>query len=525
MMKEAPAIVDSFYQGCPHDAAPGSVSYTCDVRLTDFVVVEFARAWQQEQRASVVDPEIVAEVVADPAYLDAADDDARLLLYCERLLEVRVTDEDGPGTIRALQAALTAAWWIAPLVGLLLGGTLLEASLPPNDVRPVNVFVVLGEGVLIPAAFLLITLVATLSGGRIVQRLHWIRPVLAVLGRKALATRVGRLGGRVLKHSGAAGPTLASLSHLLWLGALGAMVAVAAFRFTFDDYLFCWSSTLPLTGDGVERLFGVLAVPVQWIPGVDAPTAEMVTVSQYASLDAAWPRGTGDAVQDEALRKGWYALLLAVIVAWGIVPRVLGLVAARLQSARGVRRALARSSIAAVLPALAAHSTVRHAGTSEGPRDALPPSLVTSPGAGRAGEGMDLITFAAAPPAPGLLDRLGWSRLGLSGTVRTVGDDDDVAEANSVLQSLSEPTTAPGGAIVVFELADTPGRVREAFLRDVVQALGPAAPVHVLLTGAGAFRAGPRAGAFDGRLGAWRAMAARAGVPSASVRPDEGEGA
>ncbi|MCP4870185.1 MAG: DUF2868 domain-containing protein [Proteobacteria bacterium] len=492
------------------------------MRLTDFVVVEFARAWQQEHRASVVDPEIVAEVAADPAYAEAADDDARMLLYCERLLQRRVDDDDGPGIVHTLQVALTAAWWIAPLAGLLLGGALLEASLPPNDVRPVNVFVVLGEGVLIPALFLTLTLLATLSGGRIVQRLHWIRPVLALLGRKALSTPIGRLGGRVLKHSGAAGPTLASLSHLLWLGALGAMLVVAAFRFTFDDYLFCWSSTLPITGDGVEQLFGVLAAPVQWLPGVDAPTAEQVTVSQYASLGGTWPRGTGDAVQDDALRKAWYALLLAVIAFWGVLPRIVGLVVSRVQSARGIDRALARSSIAAVLPALAAHSTLRHAGTSEGPRDELPPTRVHAPAAARAGEGLDLITFAADAPEPGILDRLGWNRLGLSGVVRAVEDDDDAVQAASVLESLTTPATAPGGAIVVFDLADTPGRVREAFLRDVVQALGRSAPVHVLLTGASAFKMGPRASAFAGRLGAWRDMAERAGVPSASVRPDEG---
>jgi hypothetical protein len=492
------------------------------VRLTDFVLVEFARAWQEEHRASVVDPEIVAEVAEDPAYAAAEDDDGRLLLYCERLLRRRVVDDDGPEAVRALQAGLTAAQWIAPLVGVVLGGVLLHASLPPNDVRPVNVFVVLGEGVLIPGVFLLVTLIATLSGARIVRRLHWFGPLFALLRRSALERPVGRLAVRTLRHSGAAGPTLASLSHLLWIGALGAMLVTAAFRFTFDDYLFCWSSTLPVTAQGVEQVFQVLAAPVQWLPGVDAPTAEQVTVSQYASLERAWPRGTGDPVRDDALRKAWYALLLAVIAFWGLLPRLVALIAARLTTTRSIARVLASSSIAAVLPALAAHVTVTRSGTSEGVRDGPGPSRIEGPGGARPGTGLDLVTFVADAPGAAALERLGLDRLGLSGAIRSVDDDDATDQMQSVLESLADPSQAPGGAIVAFEMAATPGRVREAFLRDVVQALGPEAPVHVLLIGARIFRSGPRGAGFDGRFAAWTAMAERAGVPEASVHSDEG---
>jgi len=522
MMKEAPANVDSFYQWASHNAAPASLSYTRLVRLTDFVLVEFARAWQERSSASVVDPEIVAEVVADPACADAPDDDARLVLYAQRLLERRIDDE-GVGAVRALQRGLTAAWWLAPLAGLLLGGALLEASLPPNDVRPVNVFVVLAEGVLLPTLFLLLTLGATAGGAGVARRIHWLRPAMALLRRRALDTDVGSLADRVLQRSGVAGPTLASLSHLVWIGALTAMVVVAAFRFTFDDYLFCWSSTLPVTGDGVRAAFDLLAAPVGWIPGVDAPSPEQVRVSQYASLDGVWGATTGDGARDDALRKGWYALLLAVVAAWGLLPRVIALGFARTRVARGIAAATAAPSHRRTVAALHAQLTTERVGSWTAPPDQLPAPR-SGGGAARPGEGLDLVGFGTAAPEASALERLGLAKLGLSGVVRTVEDDESDA-IGAILDALSDPAAAPGGAIVAFDLRSSPGRVREAFLRDVVAALGPRAPVHVLLTAAARFRAGPRGGAFAARLASWVEVAERAGVSADRIRTDDDGGA
>ena len=494
MMKEPSANVDSFYQ------------YTCNVHLNDFVVVEFARAWADRHAASVVDPEVVAEVVADPEF-GGDDDDGRLLRYARALLQRRVTDEDGLAAIARIRSGLTAAKWLAPLVGVLVGGLLLEASLPPNDVRPVNVFVLLGEGVVIPAVFLVLTLVAA-------TRLHWLGPLMGVLRKPALETETGRLTRRVLERSGVAAPLLASLSHRLWIGALGAMLATAALRFTFDDYLFCWSSTLPVTGEDVGRIFAILALPVEWLPGIDAPTAEQVTVSQWASLEGAWPRGTGDAVRDTALRKGWYALMLAVVACWGLLPRLGAWVEAEIRIRRGVARALASPEHRRILASLHAAVTVVRTGDGTGERDALPPSRASGGGAARAGEGLDVVAFAASSPKPARLEALGLARLGLSGRVRAL-DDDDKTAADALLDAFSDPDRAPGGAIVAFDVRSSPDRVREAFLRDVVAALGSDAPVHVLLVGTGRYR-----GDVAARRAVWVEVAERAGVAAERVHDD-----
>ena len=492
------------------------------MRLQDLVLVEFARAWQEERGASVADPAVVESTVNHPAWSALEDDEARLLAFSRRLLELRVEGEDGLAAVTALRGGLTVGRWLMPALGLLAGAALLQASLPPNDVRPVNVFGVLAEGIVLPGFFLAITLLLGLRAGALVARFHPLAWLLGLVQGRALRSRVGSLAGRVLRRSGVSGALFSGSSHLFWICTLTAFCAMATWRFAFDDYLFSWSSTMPVSEEGVEALFSVLAAPVAWLPGVDAPDSIQVEVSQYASLERVWPRSTGDPLRDDELRKGWYLLLLALVAFWGLLPRILGLAWAGRRLRLGIRRALRSSSNRAILDALAACSTTSQLGTA-GP-DTLTddlPGRRAGAGAARPGQGLDLVVFATAPPEPGLLSELGLERLGLSGTVHRVPDDDDDEAMGRVLSLLGGEATAPGGAVVIFDVAATPGRVRERFLRDVVDRLGEGSPVHVLLTGVPRFRRSPRGRRFADRHQAWLGMTTRGGVMGPFVHLDE----
>lgn len=509
--------------GAGEEARAAPRDYTLCVRLSDFVVIEFARAWQEERRAAVVDPEVVRATVADPAWGEAADDAARLRRYAETLLTLRVDDGEGVEAVERLRAGLTLARVAAFFVGVLAGLAMLEVTLPPNEASPVNLLVVVGEGIVLPTAAGLVTMALSVGAGRGLARVHWLSWLAGHVRIGALKTSVGGLAERVLRRSRVGGPLLASASHLLWIGCLATLLVSASASFVVQDYVFSWSSTVPIGADGVRGMFTVLAAPVQWLPQVDPPTAEQVTVSQWASLEGEWTASTGDAALDLRLRKAWYALALAIVAFWGLLPRLLGLLVAGWQVRRGVRTALESSSHRAVLGALAVEAdagTVTRRGSGDGEPDLLPPPGVAA-GSARPGQGLDVIAFVTEPPTAETLARLRIDRLGLSGAVRLVGDDDDEAAIAAALEPLADRSRAPGGAVVVFDLGATPGRVREAFLRDVVTALGPDAPVHVLLGGAARFRSGPRGRAFDQRAGAWSVMAERCGVDGARVRTDE----
>jgi len=493
------------------------------VTLRDFVLVEFARAWQEEQGAARVDPEVVALLHADGALPD--DDEGRLLAYSRRLLAHRLDDDEGQGSVEALRGAIAALFVLVPLVGAFAGAAMLGAALPPPDVRPVSVFQFVAEGVLLPGVFLLWTLVVTTLLATSVGRLHWAAWLLALVRGRLLRTRIGSLAGRVARRSQVTGPLFAHLSHLFWIAALTVFLGLGFWRFAFADYLFSWSSTLSFTGEQVHRLFGVLATPVDWIPGVDAPTPEQVRLSEYGSLSLAGETGgayvqsTAEPLADQALRKGWFGVLLAIVAAWGLLPRVLAAGASLLSVRRRIAKGLESPTSRMILGALAPRPQIRGA---EPTRDGETPLEGPSPGPAspdRAGRGLDLLVFATDPPSRELLARLRLDRLGLSGRTASIASDDDDDAMDAAIDHLRS-LAGPEGAIVTLDVAGIPDGLKEELIGRAVQALGAGAPVHVLLTGVARYVASPRGAKLDARLDAWRTVAGRAGVPADRVHTD-----
>lgn len=501
---------------------PAQAVCSAAVTLRDFVLVEFARAWQEEQGAARVDPEVVT-LLRDEGLPD--DDEGRLLAYSRRLLAHRLDDDEGQGSIDALRGAISALFVLVPLAGVFAGAAMLGAALPPPDVRPVSVFQFVAEGVLLPGVFLLWTLVLTTLLATSVGRLHWAAWLLALVRGRALRTRVGALAGRVARRSRVTGPLFAHLSHLFWIAALVVFLGLGFWRFAFADYLFSWSSTLSFTGEQVHRLFGVLSAPVEWLPGVDAPTAEQVRLSEYGSLSLAGETGgayvhqTSDPLSDQGLRKGWFGALLAIVAFWGLLPRLgaagLSLATVRRRVAQGLETPTSRM----ILAALAPRQQVRGA---EPARAAVAVPLVDGPAtspADRAGRGLDVLVFATDPPAPELLARLRLDRLGLSGHTARIASDDDDDAMDAAIDHLAS-SGGPEGAVVTLDVASIPDGLKAELIARAVQALGADAPVHVLLTGVARFAASPRGNKLDARLAAWTALAERAGVAADRVHSD-----
>ncbi len=127
------------------------------MHLRDFVVVEFARAWQEERGAALVDPDVVVAVRAEQT-LAGGDDDERLLAYCRALIDTRLGDgADGRRAVETLRSALSAVGVLLPILGVVAGAATLRASLPPNDVRPVNLLQFVAAGLVVPTVFFVFT--------------------------------------------------------------------------------------------------------------------------------------------------------------------------------------------------------------------------------------------------------------------------------------------------------------------------------------------------------------------------------
>ena len=496
--------------------------------LRDYVLVAFARAWQEEQGAARVDPAVVEVVRSDPRFDPEADDEDLLLLYAEHLVELRLDDDDGHGTAAAVRGALGAAGVLVPVIGLLAGGALLGAALPPPELRPVSVFQFIAEGIVLPGVFLLWTTVLTRLLVPWLGRLHWAAWLLALLRGRAGDTRMGRLTGRVLRTSGVAGPLFAGYSHRFWTASLVVFLGLGLWRFVFTDHLFAWSSTLSFTGDEVERLFRFLVAPLDWIPGVDPPSAEQVRLSEYGSLSLAGETGgayvqaSADPLADQALRKAWYLPLLVSVAFWGLLPRLVAWGLAERAIRRGVRDGLDDPTSSLILSALRPGLETSASPPAQVPQ--APPPREEAPSApadaaSRAGRGLDLVVFAAETPSAAVLERLRLARLGVSERVHAIATDDDDPAMDAAVAWLAS-TEGPEGAIVVYDVADIPDGLKAEFLGRVAGALGDDAPLHVLLVGSDAFRASPRGARIDARIAAWSELASRAGVPPEQVHTD-----
>jgi len=495
------------------------------VKLRDFVLVEFARAWQEKQGAARVDPAVVQATRESPAFLEARSDSDRLLLYARVLLRMRLDEDEGQEAAAAIRGSLSAVRLLVPLVGMAAGFAMLSAALPAPDVRPVSVFQFVAEGVLLPGVFLLWTLLLTQALAGSVGRWHWASWVTALVRSRALDTQVGALAGRVLRRSGVAAPLFASLSHSFWLVSLAVFVGLGAWRFTFVDYLFSWSSTLSFTGEQVHSVFCVLVAPIEWFPGIEAPSLEQVRLSEFGSLGlgggvgGSFVHSTADPIADQSLRKGWFSVLLAVVVVWGMLPRLCALGVARVSVRRSVARCLGDATSRMILSALTPIAPPKGGEPRREEPDAPPHRTVGAEDGSRAGRGLDLLVFATGEPNPELLKHLAIDRLGLSGKVSAiVADDDDDAMDNAIAHLAS--VAGPEGAVVTFGVEAIPDALKEEFVQRVVASLGADAPVHVLITGTDRFRRSPRGKRTEARVEAWRAMSVRAGVPANRVHSD-----
>lgn len=110
-------------------------------------------------------------------------------------------------------------------------------------------------------------------------------------------------------------------SQYLALAFNAGAVACALCLVVFSDIAFGWATTLDLGAAGFHRLIEWLALPWSWwLPGA-VPSIELVEASRYYRLDVA-----EQLVSEPRLLGQWWAFVVASMVAYGLLPRILVLV-------------------------------------------------------------------------------------------------------------------------------------------------------------------------------------------------------
>jgi hypothetical protein len=237
--------------------------------------------------------------------------------------------EQGAGArLDRIRAAITA---IVAIVGAALGASVALAAFQYDGSQPVNVVRLIALLVIIPALFLLASLL--FLPGR-VPLLRGLQDLIAPLNVGALALAVFRrltraspeLASAFDWRAGRSGSArLAKWQLMRWsqVAAVGFNVAAlvtAALLVTFTDLAFRWSTTLDADPEVVTRIVHAIAWPWHAFVPSAVPSAELIAESQYFRLDSELASGRALAA--------WWPFTLLTIVTYGLLPRLVMLVVA-----------------------------------------------------------------------------------------------------------------------------------------------------------------------------------------------------
>jgi hypothetical protein len=316
-------------------AGSGHLDGIGPVRLRDVVDLEA----QLGRDASAPGPELAARdrELLDGVAPSRGEAPAALVAWLEALRakgEGFLPGRRVEGAVRLVRGALVAA-------GLVLGWGSMAAVLRFDGGHPVNVWHFLLVFVL-AQLLLLVLLVGSvlLRGAGDPAELGPVLALVASLVRKA--TRRMPWSGEALAGWRSLGNRWRSRRRLYahlepWLlleltqgfgvAFNAAALSAAAGLLLFTDIAFSWSTTISwLTPERFHHLTTLLALP--WaasLPGA-VPSLEVVQATQYSRLASAYVSSGGAPVLRPDLAGGWWPYLLAALVTYGLLPRVVMLV-------------------------------------------------------------------------------------------------------------------------------------------------------------------------------------------------------
>ncbi|MCA8952180.1 MAG: DUF2868 domain-containing protein, partial [Planctomycetes bacterium] len=230
------------------------------------------------------------------------------------------------------------------LAGLAFGAGAAPARLADDGGKTVDV---LGCGaffLLMQIALLVALVVFVLRAGRgagpglLHRPIAWLAQRFAGSGRGPdLAAMLRLLHARRGLYSDVERWTLFALAQRFGLAFnIGALLS-ALHAIVFTDLLFGWSTTLALEADTVHAIARALALPWSFLPSA-VVDLDVVRASQWVRMPGEFVAETS---RDSAhlLAAEWWRFLVAGLVAYGLLPRLVALVLGARLARRGLRRA------------------------------------------------------------------------------------------------------------------------------------------------------------------------------------------
>jgi ABC-type cobalt transport system substrate-binding protein len=276
-------------------------------------------------------------------------------------------EEDGAGArLQRIRVAITA---VMVLLGAMLGVGVALAAFQYDGSQPVNVVRLIALLVVVPALFLVASLL--FLPGRIFL-LRGLQDLLAPLnpGAVALAVfrRIARASPELARSFDWRAGRSSTARFAKWQLMCWSQVAAVAFNVaalvtalllvTFTDLAFRWSTTLEVEPQAVTRVVHAIAWPWHALIPSAVPSAALVEESQFFRLD--------DALVSGRALAAWWPFTVLTLLTYGLLPRLvlLAVSVVRLRAAeravllddRGVTALVDRMASAAVETAAAEHA-------------------------------------------------------------------------------------------------------------------------------------------------------------------------
>ncbi|MGI9332219.1 MAG: DUF2868 domain-containing protein [Gammaproteobacteria bacterium] len=252
---------------------------------------------------------------------------------------MRAIDAEGAATAEQVRAAMWTIGMALSVLGIFIGAGLGAAVFHYDGSRPVNVTLALWVFVAAQGALLLLMMIALLPRPLV----RWVAPV-AALERLLQSVNLGllwRAAARVLPAGSRAAVQAAMTSGLRherihgevyrWQLLRWSQVVALSFQLgvtgTFavkigvQDIAFAWSTQVESLARGMPRIVNALSSPWARVWPQARPSPELVEATRYARLRGG-EFGTQSPPDAETLGQ-WWPFLMACLIVYGAVPRLL----------------------------------------------------------------------------------------------------------------------------------------------------------------------------------------------------------
>jgi len=393
--------------------------------------------------------------------------------------------------------------YILVVVGLAVGWTTAALLLDVKDGQePVNLLwfmaVTIGGQLVLLVLLLLSQVLLRLAPNLpVLDDLHEaLRLVLATLQRIVLRGAGGQKAREQFKAAAARLRMRASLYKPVerWLLLATTQSFAIAFNIgviaccirliLFTDLAFAWGTTVTsIDTDGIHKATSWLSKAWSWLVPSAVPSPELITETQYFRLESRFTEAPAGTRGNPELVGDWWRFMMAAVVTYGLLPRLVLGVAARLGLAWSLMRLpLGSADITAILRRMAA-PTVQVTGDAGGADGAEPARAVASRAVRPEDVGPASVVLWRDIPVDEAWVNRALAR-GFGGNLARLlraGGADFLAD-RAVSEELAVHTDP---IFIVAEAWEPPDKSIRRFLRFIREAAGKQRPITVALVGRG----------------------------------------